>query len=181
MSYARIVLNTPLDASQLAAELSLKGVAVDGGIDCESLGRFIQKSKATGIHMRFVKNAVRATQTGTFTGDPTAADTVTVNGVAFTARASGAVANEYNIVAGSVSGNAAALAAAINASTSAKIKNIIVATSALGVITFTCLVPGTIGNLMTVTESTSNFTLVGTALTGGTEDTEVLIENGQAA
>jgi hypothetical protein len=181
MSYARIVLSTPLDATQLAGELNLKGVAVDGAADLESLGKFIQRSKATGLSVRFVKNALRSAQQGTLTGDPTAGDTLTINGVAFTARASGAVANEFNISAGNVTVTMDNLVAAINASVSDKVMNIIKASNVAGVLTLTCLVPGSIGNLCTVTESMDNFTLVGTTLTGGDEDAQTVIENGQAA
>lgn len=181
MSYARIVFNTGLDATQLAARLRLSGQTIDGPEDLQKLAAVIAANNGgRGTHLRFVKNAVRATQTGTFTGLPTAADTVTINGVAFTARASGAVANEYNIGADATA-CAAALAAAINASTSAKIKNIILAESALGVVTLTCLVPGSIGNLCTLTESSANFTVAGANLASGSEDTEVLINAGRAA
>lgn len=113
-------------------------------------------------------NSVAASLAGTFTGAPTAADTVTVNGVAFTARASGATGNEFNI-GGSVTITAANLAAAINASASTAVSGVVVASSSLGVVTISCLIPGYIGNAITVSESCANFTFAGsaTALAGG--------------
>src|SRR5574343_1125761 len=68
--------------------------------------------------------AVAASKAGTFTGAPTATETVTIKGVAFTARASGATGNEFNI-GGTVTLTASALKDAINASTTAGIKDVI--------------------------------------------------------
>lgn len=180
MSLIRIVLSTPLTADQVAAELNLKGVAVDGARDRESLGKFIQRNKGEGLSAIVVMDGVRASLNGTFTGDPTAGQALTINGVAFTARASGAVADEFNITTGA---NAAPLAAAINASTSAKIIGQVRAeVVSAQVIKLEAIVPGTGGNLFTASENLDNFTLAGgaTALSGGTEDAPVNIENGQA-
>jgi phage tail sheath gpL-like len=64
----------------------------------------------------------------------TAADTVTIGGVTITARASGAVANEFNIGADATA-DAVALAAAINASTS--LAGIVTASASSGTVTLT--------------------------------------------
>lgn len=113
-------------------------------------------------------NSVQASLNGTFTGAPTAADTITVNGVVFTARASGATGDEFNI-GGTVSITAANFAAAVNASASAAASGVVSASSALGVVTLTCLIPGVIGNAITVAESCANFAFAGAAtkLAGG--------------
>ena len=100
-------------------------------------------------------NAVQSFGLITFTGAPTAAETCVIAGVTFTARASGATGNEFNI-GGTISITAANLAAAINASTS--LSGIVTATSLLGVVTITSVVPGAIGNFITLTESLSNAT-----------------------
>jgi len=178
--FGRIVVETEESAVTLYAKL---------GLDENSPAKSLQALAAwiggcaggvTGIKLHMCPG-VRASLAGTFTGDPTAAQALTINGVTFTARASGAVANEFNIVTGA---NAAPLAAAINASVSNKILNLIkaVATSAQ-VITLYSIVPGQIGNLITVTENFGNFTLAGgaVALAGGTESADVQIAHGIAA
>lgn len=112
---------------------------------------------------RVIVNEGFASGTVTFTGAPTAAETLAINGVTFTARASGAVANEFNIGA-SVTETAANLAAAINASVTAKIKGIVSATSSAGVVTVAFLSPGEVGLLGTITESLTNATAATFAL-----------------
>lgn len=74
-----------------------------------------------------------------------AADTVTVLGQVYTARASGAVANEFNIGADATA-DAVNLAAALNAN--ATFASLAVATSALGVVTIRLRTPGVIGNYL---------------------------------
>lgn len=172
-----LVCTTNVDGASTAAEMAtaVAGSAVTAGSGSTeaiaSIAQFINDSLiGSGIRIDYADTAVSASTTGTFTGDPLAGDTVTINGVAFTARASGAVANEYNFTAGSVTANAAALAACINASTTAGIINTVSATSALGVITFTSVVPGPVGKNIVLSESTSNFTLADTTMsTGGTQ------------
>lgn len=133
----------------------------------------------TSSKMYVATTAVAASISGTFTGVPSDSETSVINGVTFTAKTSGAGANQWNIGADATA-NAAAMAAAINASTSAKIAGQITASSAAGVITLTAIVPGTGGNLFTVTDSLSNFTWAGaaTAFSGGTEDASIIISHG---
>lgn len=64
-----------------------------------------------------------------------------------------AVVNNQFDYKGSNTQTAAALAAAINASTTAAVKSIVTATSALGVVTVTCKTPGLIGNCVTFVSS----------------------------
>lgn len=182
-----LVVTTTNDGATTASEISPTGVAGNpntagaGAWDSvQDIGAFLQtEALGRGINIRYADTAVSASTTGTFTGDPTAGDTVTVNGQAFTARASGAVANEYNIVTGSVSGNAAALAACINASTTTGVINTIGASSALGVVTFFSIVPGPVGKNIVLSESTNNFTLLDTTMsTGGTQSHNATISAG---
>ncbi len=112
-----------------------------------------------------------ATQIITATGAATATDTITINGVNFTARASSPAANEF-VLSATVATQATNLAAAINASTTAGVANV-TATAALGVVTLTCDVPGTIGNAMTLTEAMDNLTVGGANLAGGSDVTSV--------
>ncbi len=113
-------------------------------------------------------NAVQAAGLVTFTGAPTAAETVTIANVVFTARASGATGNEFNI-GGSITLTAAALAAAINASTN--LAGIVTATSNVGVVTITSVLSGKGGNGLALSESMSNTTV--TAFANGAEGSTV--------
>lgn len=121
--------------------------------------------------------AVKASATLTFSGQPSAAETVVIGGVTFTARASGAVANEFNIGADAAA-SIVALTAAINASATALIAREIsaVATSAT-VCTISASVPGTRGNMIGITETMTNVALGGTVggcLSGGLDTTQDL-------
>ena len=171
-------------AGEIAPSTSVPGQASTTGAGAwdsiQDIGAFLQtEAMGRGINIVYFDTAVSASTTGTFTGDPTAGDTVTVNGVAFTARASGAVANEYNFVTGNVTSTAAALAASINASTTAGIINTVGATSALGVVTFYSIVPGSVGLNIPITESTQNFTVAAaTFSTGGTQSHNAVLSAG---
>jgi hypothetical protein len=76
-----------------------------------------------------------------------AADTITIGGVVLTARASGAVANEWNIGANATA-DGVALAACINSYVPG-----VLATANTGVVTVTSDVPGEVGNLITLATS----------------------------
>lgn len=94
-----------------------------------------------------------------------ATDTVTVGGVVITARASGATGNEFNIGADATA-DATALKNLINSS--ASFTGICTATSALGVVTVTAAVKGTIGNAIGLAVSDATAVAVSAAtLTGG--------------
>jgi hypothetical protein len=110
--------------------------------------------------------AVRATATMTSTGTATAAEIFTLCNVVFTARASNPSANEF-VVSGTVATQAANIAAAINAS--ANLTGIVTATSSLGVVTITSVVPGLLGNAFQYSEALTNVTIV--AFAGGTDGT----------
>lgn len=108
--------------------------------------------------------------TGTFTlTSVVATNTVTINGVTFTAIASGATGNQFNV---GVSDTATAtnLAAAINASVTALVQNYVVATSASTVVTLTSLFAGLSGNQTTIASGQGTIVASGARLTGGTAD-----------
>jgi phage tail sheath gpL-like len=118
-------------------------------------------------------NGVAASGTITLTGVGQANDTILINGVTFTAKASGATGNEWN-VGGSATLSAAAIAAAINASASALVSGHVTATSALGVVTITSKVANVYGNAVTIAEGVdglSHMAVSGARLTGGTAPT----------
>lgn len=105
-----------------------------------------------------------ALATITFTGAPTASQTFTINGVTFTAVSSGATGNQFNI-GGTPTITATNLAAAINASSSAKLINSLRASSAAGVVTLTASIPGFAGlGLSCANVNLSNTTVVDFAL-----------------
>ncbi len=182
----RLRFDITLDGTSEQADSLLNLRSDNSGLDgmkCAQLIDSIASGQRPG-EIRVITGAVRAVAVITFTDNPTAADTVTINGVAFTARASGAVANEFNLVSGGsaaadAAGNATALAAAINASTTAKIKGVIKATATLGVVDLECLVPGALGLLCTLTESMGNMTVSGGNFTLGAENTPKVIGRGR--
>ena len=117
-----------------------------------------------------------ATATITSTGIATAAETLVVNGVTITATAGTGsppvpAANEF-IVSSTVATQATNIASAINNSSTAGVADV-TATSALGVVTLTCDIPGTIGNAMTLSESVTNVTVSGANFASGASDEDV--------
>lgn len=99
----------------------------------------------------------------TMTGQPTAADTITLNGHAITWRASGAGANEVNIGVDATT-SAQNLKAIINA---APLTYLMTATGSGLVLALQATTAGVGGNALTTTESTGNLTLGGATLSGG--------------
>lgn len=124
--------------------------------------------RATTVKI-FGDGAALVAATGTVTcAAAMALDTVTINGVVFTAVAGAAAADQFSID-GSDTADAAALAAAINASTNALIRYQVTASSSGTVCTITAAVPGVVGNCMTL--ATSNGVRLapsGARLAGGT-------------
>lgn len=120
-------------------------------------------------------NAVKASGTVTFSGVGQATDTILINGVTFTAVASGATGDQWN-VGGTATLSGAALAAAINASVTALVANYVTAASVAGVVTITAVRPGIFGNTVTIAEGLDGLSAMavsGARLTGGTQGTEV--------
>ena len=116
-----------------------------------------------------------ATATITSTGTATAAETMLVCNQTLTAETSGAVpaSGQFNI-SGTVAVQAASIALAINSLPA--LKNQVSATSSLGVVTVTSLVPGTIGNGLQISESLTNVTA--TAFAGGTDAVVITLHKG---
>lgn len=108
---------------------------------------------------------VPATGTITFSANPAADDTVTVNGTTFTAKASGATGNQFNIGA-DVTATALALKNVLNASVVSGVA-LATYTSALGVVTVTYDTVGTAGNSFTLTKVGTNIAVSGATLAGG--------------
>lgn len=126
--------------------------------------------------------AVQASGTITFSGTGAANDTILINGVTFTAKASGATGNEWNVGA-TAALSASALAAAINASATALVSGLVSAAASNGVVTITALRAGVDGNAVTIAEgvdSGSAMAVSGARLTGGSKGTVTTLKYGGA-
>lgn len=110
-----------------------------------------------------------AAATGTVTltnASIVANDTLTIAGVAFTAKASGATGAQFNI-GGTATITAANIVAAVNASAAANV--LVVASSVAGVVTVTSLAQGAVGNFVPMaTSNGTGFVLSAATLAGGT-------------
>lgn len=143
MSLQRIVINTDLTADGFKSQCDL----APGQLP--ALNNFIDYLGALsgGNQMALLTVKVAAVQaSGTLTvatGGSTAAQACTILNVTFTGRASNPSTNEF-VVSATAATQAANMAAAINASASLTGK--VTATSALGVVTITSVVPGLVGN-----------------------------------
>jgi len=112
--------------------------------------------------------AVRASGTFTLTS-VVATDAISINGVTFTAVASGATGNQFNV---GVSDTATAtnLAAAINASVTALVSGYVTATSATNVVTVSSTNYGIYGNQTLISSADGTIVASGARLTGGAAD-----------
>lgn len=169
MSATRIVVNTPLTATQDAANIRMNGTGT-----WRNVARLMDwlrgfKSGSRRGSMAINVGAVQATGTITFSS-LVAADVVTINGVIFTARAAPSGTNEFALGASDTTA-AANLAAKINASALAGIVGLVTATSAAAVVTITSVVPGVIGNANTIAISAHGSVSGSGRLTGGTDGT----------
>lgn len=162
-------------ALSVDASLNLNKNAQEEGI--VSVGNYLRESLLRGISVNVVTGIVQATGAFTFTGLPSDAETLTINGVTFTARTSGATGDEFNIGADATA-TATNMAAAVNASVTAGIVGVVSATSAAGVVTITSVVGGFVGNSIPITESMTNLAVSGALLTGGAEGTTILLASG---
>lgn len=131
-----------------------------------------------GVHasrISVVTTAVQATGTITFSSI-VADDTVTVNGVVYTAKVSPSGAHEFALGASDTAA-AANFAAKLNADTDTHITGVVTGSAASGVITLTSTVAGNIGNCITIAIS-AHGSVSGARLSGGTQDTPVVLYNG---
>lgn len=115
---------------------------------------------------------VRASATATIVSAG-ATDSVTINGVEFAGVASGATGNQWVVGSGGTADadSATALAAAINASTTAKVAKYVTASAAANVVTIRAKQPGLLGNCVTLTDTGTTITVTGSGfLAGGAGD-----------
>lgn len=112
-------------------------------------------------------NGVNATGTATLLSGLANNDTCTINGVVITAATTGNGTTSFTIGT-TLAISATNMAACINANTT--LQNQIYAQASGAIVTMTCRIPGTIGNLCTLSES-AHFT-VAANFTGGADGTQ---------
>lgn len=153
-------------AGLVVSDTSNRGAEVNNLIDY--LSGLAAGSGAGKLRVTLSGTALVAA-TGTVTAASVqAGDTVTINGVVFTATSSAAAANQFNIGASNTT-CAAAIVTSVAASTSALIQGFVTASSALGVVTLTAVQQGTIGNAYTLASSNGTRLAVSAArFSGGT-------------
>lgn len=128
-------------------------------------------------NMKVVPNLVAASGTITFSALANN-DTVTVNGRIYTAKTSGASgAQQFNLGADDTAA-AVNFCVALNADTNTSVFRVVTGTSALGVNTITCSVPGNIGNACTIAISAHGSVSGSGRLSGGTEGTTATYVHG---
>ncbi len=111
--------------------------------------------------------AVKASGFIDFSGQPSPNDTITINGVVFTFKASGATGNEVDIgvdLAATLTATAAVLNASVNGSVSVATYSAV--TGRLKVLHDTA---GAAGNAFTLAKSGTNMTVTGSTLSGGAD------------
>ena len=81
-------------ALSVDASLNLNKNAQEEGI--VRVGNYLRESLQRGISVNVVTGIVQATGTFTFTGLPVNDEVLTINGVTFTAKTSGATGNEFS-------------------------------------------------------------------------------------
>ena len=129
-------------------------IAFDGSGDAATIN--LDNGTATGD-----VTGVKATGTVTFTGLPVANETITVNAIVYTFKASAATATEITI-------GADATATASNAASKIELNDAAVdASNVAGVLTITAANTGTYGNAITLADTATNTTVSGATLTGG--------------
>ena len=103
----------------------------------------------------------------TFTGQPVATETITINGTAFTFVASGATGNQINIGA-SLSATLDNAVTVLNASVVAGVAKATYSKTGTTILTVIHDEGGTVGNAFTLAEAVALATVSGATLTGGT-------------
>ncbi len=182
MSIFQVTVDTSDDAGQVS-DLLAPGVAINGNQPnawgwVRDLGTYFTNTAdgSRSMAVTFADTMVQATATITSTGAATAAETITVANIVLTAVASGAdpTLGQWN-VSGTVATQAASMALAIN--TISTLSGKVTATSSLGVVTITSVVPGIAGNGLQISENATNVT--NTAFSGGSQSHLATIHEGR--
>ena len=103
-------------------------------------------------------------------------DTITIGGITFTGTGSPTTELHFE-TDGDDTADAAALAAAINAHST--LSKVVSASSAAAVVTISCLIPGVIGNFITLSETGTTITVSAAALAGGTGGAQEAVQTSE--
>lgn len=178
MGQLNLEISTRRDDATLKAAFETPGTIAKHGI-VQKIVNFITavqsgselgpSGSAPTIAVSIEGQATAATGTLTVaTGGSAADETCSIAGVTFTAKASGATGNQFNVSATAAT-QATNMATAINAS--ASLTGIVTASASNGVVTITAAKKGLIGNGIAISEGTlANVTKSGALLTGGAAD-----------
>ncbi len=171
MSLTRIVIDTPLTATQDLANAKLNGTGswYNGKRLVDWMRTFLNGSRM--CNMRVKIGAVKGTGTVTFTSTgPVNDETMVVAGQTITAKTSATPGELEFTRSNTPSVDATNLAALLNSH--ASFTGIVTATASSGVVTISAAVPGVIGNTLTLTESMTNTAVSGSGtLASGTDGT----------
>lgn len=171
----RLVIQTNANYIQAKLLPSASGVPGAGNSVLKQLDDLIQEF-ITGVYrsnIQIMSNGVYASGTAVC-ASVVATNTLVIGGVTLTAVASGPTSVQF-VAAGTDAATATNIAAAINALTT--LNKVVQASASGATVTIVCLVPGTIGNLVTLSSAGGTIT-VGSALTGGTDGSIGTISHG---
>ena len=166
--------NTPVDEYIIGRTLTVKVPFAESDIDA-----VYSMLRAAAVNI--VDTGVKATGTITFAAQPTANDTITVNGHVFTYVTAptvlgpgGAAANQIAI--GSTTAITASNTATILSGSSDPLVQAATYSAATNVVTVTYISSGTVGNSFTLAKSGTNPTVSGATLSTGTAATRKRVE-----
>lgn len=169
-SFQRIILQTQQSEASFKSSCNLAPLGLDA---VNSLVNYFAGISGGEYPSEIIVNtgAVKASGTITSTGTAGAGETATICGITVTARASGAVENEFDVSA-DVAVQAANIAEMINESSD--LAGIVTAEAVAGVVTVTAVVPGLIGNGLVMADvNLANVAIA--SFTGGLDGTEFLV------
>jgi len=176
MANSKFVLTCTVQDSAQAVKDTLGLTRGSPALLLTTLAQYFQdmSSGITACSILAQQTAVAATGTVTFSSIA-AADTVTIGGTVFTGSDTPSGTSQF-LTGSTDTASAASLAVAINANTTTN--KYLSATSALGVVTITCLIPGVIGNSISLAISAHGSVSGSGRMTSGSNDTNVTISHG---
>jgi len=179
---ANNIANVVVVSTDNAALANLNGTG-DASYAIRDVADYIQRIGTGSVrggagYLVYSASAVAATGTITFSSIANN-DTVTVNGRVYTAKTSGASGAQQFNIGGSDAAAALNLQAKINADTSTLIVGCVSASSSSsGVTLITCLVPGNLGNAVTIAISAHGSVSGSGLLTGGSQTAPLTLSQG---
>lgn len=180
MAASKVEMTLSVPVSEATFKGRVRAMNSDSRRSFNGLGNYISALAGDPYigSMRMITGAVQASGLVTFTGRPTADQTMIVLNTTLTAKNSGANGTtQFDTDASLVAVTAANLAACINANTT--LNKQVIATSSLGVVTIKPFSAGTMGNGLQLSEGMDNTAV--TAFAGGLDGTIYTFANGYVA